>query len=1220
MITYQDVKTVYDLVQNAGREHGDRVFLKYEENEKVFCVTYRQFAEDCDVIATWAREKREKVGHKLKVGLLGISSYHYLAVLLGVMSGGDTGIPLDVQMNAEKLADCLNRSDVDVLFYDWEFHPITDDVRPNCPNVTEYISLQHGKHVPCSDQILKKYAGQKVPSDAKEDECAMILFTSGTTGRGKGVMLSNGNLMDNTFCATDLLNPENEVYLNVLPIHHVFCLNGDVFTVMRYGGVLCLNRDMKKLAEHILLFEPTAMRMVPMMAKTLYNRIAILSRQKPEIPIRKIKEQILGRRLHKIISGGGYLAPDLAKNYQRLGITIAQGYGMSECSPKISSPDWSRPDKVDSVGKIVDRCQVRIVDGEIQVKSPSVMMGYYKEPEKTAEAITEDGWLCTGDLGHVDDEGFLYLTGRKKNLIILSNGENVAPEEIENMFEDDRLIEDILVYGADDRICAEVYPNYKYAEVAGVEDIEKTVSAIVKKHNQELPTFKRILRCTIRETPFAKTSSKKIIRNQYFEGKKLEKQEEQNLRMPETGYQKQIYECVAGVLGHRKFGIDTPLYEAGLDSLGSVLLLTDLYKTIKLSMTLDDLVKHDSVLKLEALASKDDEKHQVDYSVRPVYPLTNLQLYFAYVMRGNTTANLPFLYKLDERVDLRRLKFAVEWLFEIHPELKAIIQMAEGRYQIFRDDKRKIEIPITHLSDEQWEKTRENLLYPYLYGEGENLYHIGIYQTDSANYFFFDLAHIMGDGMTMNVLFEDLNQLYLRKAVEPESYTFYEYILDEKDRDARGLRTKNEEYFQNLMKGFKIRKSILTRPDDYDLEHGIDAVLRGRFRKLSRHQVTAFCKKYSVSENVFFLTAYNLSIGIFSNEDDTVCSSIHSGRTDSRWHRLAGPLFLTYYFRCTPDIDQTVPELLKTSGKQIVNTMRCYISNLHADEMFFQYQGDLLNIGTIGGYPAKREKMQLDALPFHLQVFTDEKGYYYELRYWENRFDRAQLECFMMIMETLMEAMQEETLVRRLKRHLPDKLFPLHYTVTADQLNHTVQRQLLRNVDGKEPLKVYVFDKNCRKKPFGAWGELYVMDYEPETWRDRITNPYGPGMLYQTGYTARILPDGSLDLLENGGRTILQEGLTGRHFLDLYKLESTLCHYPGVERAEAYVRYAEGNKLILTAEVSPAMEAGPAGFDKKTELDIVKIREYLERNCEKSLIPSEIRIVEPSKSDSDDEM
>ena len=441
MMLYENTRTVYDLVHNAAAEHGDRVFLQYEENGIIFRVTYKEFACECDAIAAWAREKRAQVGHKLKVGILGVSSHHYLAVLLGVMSGGDTGIPLDVQLNAQKLADCLNRSDVDVLFYDWAFHPLTEEVKDNCPAVVEYISLQHGKHVNCSDKLLKAYEGQHVESDAKADECAMILFTSGTTGRGKGVMLSNGNLMDNNFCTTDNNHPEREIYLNVLPIHHVFCLNGDVFTVMRYGGILCLNRDMKKLAEHILLFEPTVIRMVPMMAKALYNRIAILNRQHPEVPVRKVKEQVLGTRLHKIISGGGYLAPDLAANYQRLGIAIAQGYGMSECSPKISSPDWTRPDKIASVGRIVDRCEVRIVDGEIQVRSPSVMMGYYKEPDKTAEAITPDGWLCTGDIGHVDEEGFLYLTGRKKNLIILSNGETVAPEALENLFEDERLIE-----------------------------------------------------------------------------------------------------------------------------------------------------------------------------------------------------------------------------------------------------------------------------------------------------------------------------------------------------------------------------------------------------------------------------------------------------------------------------------------------------------------------------------------------------------------------------------------------------------------------------------------------------------------------------------------------------------------------------------------------------------------------------------------------------------
>ena len=125
------------------------------------------------------------------------------------------------------------------------------------------------------------------------------------------------------------------------------------------------------------LFQPTVIRMVPMIAKTLYNRIAIMSRQSGQ-PVGKVRAQVLGKNLHKIISGGGYLAPDLAANYRGLGIAIAQGYGMSECSPKISSPDWSRPDKVASVGRIVDRCQVRIVEGEIQVKSPSVMIGYYK--------------------------------------------------------------------------------------------------------------------------------------------------------------------------------------------------------------------------------------------------------------------------------------------------------------------------------------------------------------------------------------------------------------------------------------------------------------------------------------------------------------------------------------------------------------------------------------------------------------------------------------------------------------------------------------------------------------------------------------------------------------------------------------------------------------------------------------------------------------------------
>lgn len=1201
MITRENTKTIYDLVCSAGDSHGDHVFLRYEDNDVIYEVTYRQFVADCMAVAAWAQEKSQELGHRVRVGLLGGSGHHYLAVMLGVMASGSVIIPMDVQMDADTFCDCVSRSDEDVLFYDWDFRTLAEEAGSRCPALEECISLQHGRHVACSDNILKNYAGRPVENLAKPEECAMILFTSGTTGRGKGVMLSHGNLIDNVFCTTDTEHPENEIYLNVLPMHHVFCINGDVLIVIRYGSTLCLNRDMTKLAAHILLFEPTVMRMVPMMAKGLYNRIAIMSRQQPGKSLFQIKEEVLGKRLHKVVSGGGYLAPELAANYSRLGISIAQGYGMSECSPKISAPDWNRPDKVASVGKLVEGCQVRIVDEEIQVKSPSVMMGYYKEPDKTAEAITEDGWLCTGDIGYLDEEGFLYLTGRKKNLIILSNGENVAPEQLENLFEDERLIEDILVFGEDDAICAEVYPNFKYAEAANISDIEGTVQEIIKKHNQKLPSYKRIMQCRIREVPFAKTSSKKIIRNQYFTKKKEEKEQEAQVRRPENELQEKLYTCVSNVLGHSRFGIDTELYEAGLDSMGSVLLLTDLYNDLKISITLDELMSHASILKLEAVAKEKEGQGRTDYSWRPKYPLTGVQMFFAYVMRGNTTANLPFFYRLDPRVDLRLLKRSVEQVFELHPELKDVIQFDQetGAYMNFRDDWKEVNIPIHHLTDAQWEEEKNGLLRPYTYGPGEPLYHIALYQTETEKYFFMDVAHIMGDGMTMNVLFEDINALYAGKAAVPSEYTYYEYILDEKKRDEEGGREENIRYFTEQMKDLKIRRSILTKKEHRGLDFGINAALWNRFEKINRKKLTAFCHENGVSENVVFLTAYNYCISLFSNEKDTVSTSIHSGRTDSRWNRLAGPLFRTYYFRYTENKEETVAEMLKRSGRQIMETMRCYMSNLHADEMFFQYQGDILNINTIGGYPAERQRIQLDSLPFHLQVFSDDKGYYYELRYWENRFDRQQLQVFMTAVECVAEAMMDEHFARRLKRYLPEELFPKHYFVEAGTINWEAGSRLITDVSAETMVKAYVLDENCRKKPFGGWGTLYIMDYKPADCVDQITNPYGPGVLYQTSCTARILPDGSIHMLEQGGRIIMTESLTGRHFLDLYRLEDTACQYPGVERAEAYVAYGAGNTMVLTLDVYG-----------KNQLDTENLQKYLTERCEKPLIPAVIHCMD----------
>ena len=1200
-MTHENVKTIADLVRVAGEEHGERVFLRYEDNDVVKDVTFSKFVEHCKSVAAWAEEQSSLLGHKVRVGAFGGSSHEYLTVLFGIMGNGNVVVPLDYQLNVSGLNEAMISADLDYVFYDWDNYEIVTGAMDLGKEqlgddylLKGAICMQNRKHVENIKTIWKTYTEYEFKKDLDVNECAMLLFTSGTTGKGKGVLLSQGNLIDNVFCTEDDGHPENEIYMNVLPVHHIFCLNGDFMMALRYGNVLCLNQNMAKLAAHIQLFQPTVIRMVPMMAKTLYNRIAVLREQYKDKSIDDIKALVLGRGLHKIVSGGGYLAPDLAKCYNDIGILIAQGYGMSECSPKISAPDWSRPDKVASVGKLVKGCQLRIVDGEIQVKSPSVMMGYYKNPEETAKTIVDDGWLRTGDLGYVDEEGFLFFTGRCKNLIILSNGENVAPEQLENLFVDETLIEDILVYGENDMICAEVYPNLQLAETLGIEDLESAISEIIKKHNQDLPTYKRILQSSVRYIPFEKTSSRKIIRGKYFEQKAKQKEEMANMKKPENDFQQDIFNSVAECLGHSKFGVDTEFYSIGLDSLGSVLLITSLYEKLNISITLQELSENATVEKIEAFA-KAQEESNVDYTAREVYPLTGLQTYFAYILRGHSTSNLPFLFKIDESVDLEKLRASVIEVFNIHPELKDIIELRDGKFVNVRNDEREIDIPIVKLSDAQWEQEKAGIIKPFMFTQGEELFHSAIYVTDSARYFFFDLAHIIGDGMSMNIIFEDINAIYNGKPVHKQSYTMYEYILDYLDNQQNGSTAEYIKYFMGQTNNLKIRKSILARKDCHDLEHGINQAIRKRFDSLSRKKVTAYCKKYGVSENVLFLTAFNYCVSVFADDDDIMTTSIHSGRTDGRWNRIVGSLFTTYYYRYTRKAHETVPELLKKSGQQILKTMDCRLSNLHADEMFIQYQGDIMNVDEIGGAPATREHLSLDSLPFHLQIMSDKKGYFALLRYWENRYDTEQLEIFLRCYEAIIDAMLVESSVRRVKKYIPEVEKPKHFYIEAGKINDEAGFELIKNVPYDTKVKAYVLDNSYIKKPFGGWGSLYIMDYETEGYVDIVENPYGDGQLYWTGHMARINKDGTVDFLENAGRTVMIEGLKGRDFIDLHKVEEVTCSYEGVETAEAYTYYESDNAIHVGVDITGI-----------TEDKVEDIKKYLTEKLSPAWVPERI--------------
>ena len=465
---------------------------------------------------------------------------------------------------------------------------------------------------------------------------------------------------------------------------------------------------------------------------------------------------------------------------------------------------------------------------------------------------------------------------------------------------------------------------------------------------------------------------------------------------------------------------------------------------------------------------------------------------------------------------------------------------------------------------------------------------------------FFDVAHVIGDGITMNILMEDLTKLYNGEKVEPEAYTFYDYILDAKALEDSGVKQRDCAAVDKLMEGHRMQRSILTRHDRQDCTRGVYASIHRRLDRVVRKQVLYYCRKHNVSENAMFLSAFNYTIALFSNEDDVFVNSIHSGRTDGRWARMAGCLFKTYLCRYKKIPHEKVDQYVTRTGAQIMNTMKNYSPVSRMGDMFLQYQGDILTVPTPG--EAKGERMhcvQLDSLPFHMQIMFDEDGFYTELRYWENRFDRQSLEIFLTCYEEIVRAMMEETSVRRLKRHLPETVYPKHFRVLGDALNAEAGYKLLPWIPKGRHLKVYILDESYKKKPYGAWGPLYVMDHEPAHFTEVVDNPYGPGTLYATGEIARILPDGTVDFLEKMGKEVCTDGVKGRLFFDLNATRNALKEYPGVKDADAYLAYnAAANEMTLFADVK-----ADADFD--TAACLSALGEKLTPNN----VPVELRLV-----------
>ncbi len=509
--------TIREILVKASEAYGPQDAVRYKAKRDkgngkketvVESKTYRQLREDSERFSAALDSLGEQGSH---IAIVGDNSYPWIVSYYGTVNGGSVAVPLDANLPAEELCELIDRSDATVLIYDKAREAVAVMAQEKCPKLKHRIATDPeaaGADVPAGTLLFREVLNGQEPGychSPQPEDLATIMFTSGTTGKSKGVMLTHRNLAENA-TAQDMGFEPGMVLLSVLPIHHAYCLSMDILKGTSIGAVICINDSLLRVLKNIKLFEPNIILMVPLMIETFAKKLE----ETDWLPAPIIKAKVFGKQLHTICSGGAYLNPDYLKRFEKYGITILQGYGMTECAPVISS-NCPNDKKEGSIGKCMPNCEVKVVDEELWVKGTSVMQGYYKMPEETAETLV-DGWLRTGDLGYVDEDGFLFLTGRKLFLIRPPTGENVFPYKPVYKIGAARLVQEVLVREKDGVIEAEIFPDLEYASKKKIKDVEGEIRKIVDDYNEKAPLYKRVVSVKMRDTEFEKNTTKKIKR------------------------------------------------------------------------------------------------------------------------------------------------------------------------------------------------------------------------------------------------------------------------------------------------------------------------------------------------------------------------------------------------------------------------------------------------------------------------------------------------------------------------------------------------------------------------------------------------------------------------------------------------------------------------------------------------------------------------------------
>lgn len=477
--------TIYQMFEYMRKNFSNRIAFQYydENNCKVAQITYEQYCDDVYGFASYIKETLQNA-EGTHVGLLAHNSYRYLVCLFGILLGGGIAVPINPNDTWENIQAKIKYADVSSLLADSEISEMFD------LNIYEQMLLD----------INGGNRSQFLQSDfdcCNEDNPCLMIFTSGVTGKNKCAMLSQRNIFAPMRAFIQAAEEGSKTLavptvreMLVQPFYHVSgiatVMNGNLmgFTLNMCNTLRYIYRDLQAMQSDYCL-------VMPVILEDFYKKI-----KRGQI------EKLCG--LRALYCGGASVDSDMFKVFADAGISVSQAYGLTEIFGGGTTNASNRPDKLKSVGVPGAGCEMKIENGEICFRSEAVMLGYYKDQQTTAEAI-QDGWLHTGDLGYIDEDGFLYLTGRKKNLIILSNGENVSAEEVETELLKDPDIWETVVKKKDDKICAVVYCSA---------DKQEQIRNYISESNRGKPLWKRITEVEFREEPFERTGTGKIIRSQ----------------------------------------------------------------------------------------------------------------------------------------------------------------------------------------------------------------------------------------------------------------------------------------------------------------------------------------------------------------------------------------------------------------------------------------------------------------------------------------------------------------------------------------------------------------------------------------------------------------------------------------------------------------------------------------------------------------------------------